>query len=256
MRIFVGLLIGLLMGGFLAAQPAFEIASVRLTAPDSRLGCSVFTYPGGRVVIHNCTVPYIIEQSFDEEKVVIPSAPSWVNEERYDIEARPPANSEAAKSNPFSIKLPPNEEQRLMLQSLFADRFQMKFHRETKEDNVYLLGATKSLKLTESANPKEYPWAGSVAGGAFSGDGIAGMNITMAQLAKRLTKVMGRPVLDRTGLTGAWDFKYSYASAGGERPDLISSLIASLNGIGLKLDSSKASIERIVVDHLEKPTAN
>ena len=111
---------------------------------------------------------YIIEQAFDEEKVVIPDAPAWTNDERYDIEARPPANSEAAKSNPFNIKLPPNEEQRLMLQTLFADRFQMKFHRETKEDNVYLLTAAKSLKLTESVNPKEYPWAGSVAGAVLA----------------------------------------------------------------------------------------
>ena len=256
MRIFIGLLIGLHTGGFLAAQPAFDVASVKLTAPDNRLGCSVFTYPGGRVVIHNCNVPYIIEQAFDEEKVVIRDAPSWTNDERYDIEARPPANSEAAKSNPFTIKLPPNEEQRLMLQTLFADRFQMKFHGETQEDNVYLLVAAKSRKMTESANLKEYPWAGSVAGGAFSGDGIAGMNITMPQLAKRLTKVMARPVLDRTEIPGAWDFKYSYAAIAGERPDLISSLIASLNGIGLKLESSKAPIERIVVDHLEKPTSN
>ena len=90
--------------------------------------------------------------------------------------------------------------------------------------------------------------------GGFSGDGIAGMNITMPQLAKRLTKVMARPVLDRTELAGAWDFKYPYAANAGERPDLVSSLIASLNAIGLKLESSKAPIERIVVDRLERPT--
>ena len=249
------ILIGLLIGGLLAAQPAFDVASVKPTTPDG-IGCTVLTYPGGRVTIHNCTALYIMEQAFDEEKVVIPGAPAWTNDERYDIDARPPAGSEASKANPFVRKLPPNEEQRQMLQTLFADRFQMKFHRETKEENVYLLTASKSLKLTESANPKEYPWAGSVAGGAFSGDGIAGMNITMPQLAKRLTKVMARPVLDRTELAGAWDFKYPYAANVGERPDLVSSLIASLNAIGLKLESSKAPVERIVVDRLEKPTPN
>jgi uncharacterized protein (TIGR03435 family) len=131
----------------------------------------------------------------------------------------------------------------------------MKFHRETKEGNVYLLTRAKSLQLTASTDPKVYPWAGSVSGGGFNGDGIAGMNITMAQLVKRLTREMDRPVLDRTELTGAWNFKYAYAS-GGERPDRTAALIASLNAIGLKLESSKAPIEAIVIDRIDRPSAN
>ncbi|HEY4084878.1 MAG TPA: TIGR03435 family protein [Bryobacteraceae bacterium] len=244
------ILVGLLIGGFLAAQPAFEVASLRPTTPNG-LACSVFTYPGGRVVVHNCTVPYIIAQSFDEEKVVIPDAAAWTNENRYDIEARPPANSESAKSNPFNIKLPPNEEQRLMLQALFADRFQMKFHRETKEEDVFLLKTGKALKLQGPKDTKAYPWAGQYS----DPDVFAGMNITMPQLVKRLTRMLGRPVLDQTGLSGAFDFKSPY-DATGEHPDRMTFLIGSLNALGLKLESSKAPIERIMVDHLEKPTAN
>lgn len=251
MRVLFALMIAVLA----SAQPAFEVASIKPTSPDG-LGCTVFTYPGGRITVHNCSVTYIIQQAFDEEKTVIPAAFSWVNDERDDIDARPPAGSKASRANPSNPKLAPNAEQQLMLQTLLADRFHMQFHRETKEDNVYLLVAGKSPKLTESTDPNVYPWAGSVAGGGFNGDGIAGMNITMARFAKRLTKIMGRPVLDQTGLTAAYDFKYAYVSGGTEPPDRISSLIASLNALGLKLESSKAPIEAIVIDHIEKPTAN
>ncbi|HVY94421.1 MAG TPA: TIGR03435 family protein [Bryobacteraceae bacterium] len=255
MRLLFALLIAALAS---AQQPAFEVASIKLSPPEGggRMGTGMYTYPGGRVVVSNCPILYVIQQAFDEEKILTPDLPAWINEDRYDMDARPPANSKAAKSNPFSFKLPPNAEQQLMLQTLLADRFHMKFHRETKEDNVYLLVAGKSPKLTKSIDPDVYPWAGSIGGGGFNGDGLAGTNITMAQLVKRLTKIVGRPVLDQTGLTAAYDFKYAYASEGIEPADRVSSLIASLNALGLKLESSKAPIEAIVIDHIEKPTAN
>jgi uncharacterized protein (TIGR03435 family) len=243
-------LVGLLIGGILAAQPAFDVASVKPTTPDG-IGCTVFTYPGGRVHIHNCTVVYIMEQAFDEEKIVVPGALAWANDERYDLEARPPANSEAAKSNPSNFKLPPNEAQRLMLQTLLARRFQMTFHRDTKEDDVFLLKRGKALKLQQPKDAKAYPWAGQYS----NPDVFAGMNITMPQLVKRLTGMLSRPVLDQTGLPGAFDFKSPY-DATGEHADSTTFLIGSLNAIGLKLESSKAPIERIVVDRLEKPTPN
>ncbi len=240
------------------AQPvAFEVAAIKPTDPAEvgRMGTGMFTYPGGRVLVHNCSVSYIALQAFDEQKILYPNAPSWWNDERFEVDAKPPADSKASKSTPFSIKLPPNAEQREMLQTLLAERFQLKYHRETKEENVYLLTAGKSLKLQESTDPKMYPWAGSFGGGAFSGDGIAGMNITMEQLSRRLTQVMGRPVLDRTGLTAAFDFKYRYASDG-DRPDLVSALIASLDALGLKIQAAKAPMEIIVIDHVERPSPN
>jgi uncharacterized protein (TIGR03435 family) len=235
--------------------PAFEVASVKHTDPSVRMGITLFTYPGGRVRFINSPLLYIVQQAFDEQKIIFPNAPAWVNDDAFDIDARPPADSKSSKSNPTNIKLPPNEEQREMLQTLLAERFGLTFHSETKEDSVYLLTRGKTLKLQESTDPNVYPWAGSAGGGAFSGDGIAGTNITMSQLAKRLTPILGRPVIDGTALTGAFDFKYSYAS-GSDRPDEIASLIASLDAIGLKLESSKAPVPSIVIDRVEKPEEN
>ncbi|HVW07196.1 MAG TPA: TIGR03435 family protein [Bryobacteraceae bacterium] len=245
--------LALLIAGIAPAQSAFEVASIKPAPPPGqvRMGTGMFTYPGGRVVVSNCPVFYVIQQAFDEEQVVIPDTPAWVNDERYDMDARPPADSEAAKSNPSNFKLPPNEEQRRMLQTLLADRFQMKFHREMREIDLYLLESARSPKLQEPRDPNAYPWAGTYR----DPDVFAGTNITMLQLVKRLTRMLARPVLDRTGLSGAFDFKSSYDTTG-ESPDSTSFLIGSLNAIGLKLESSKAPIETIVIDHIEKPTAN
>jgi Protein of unknown function (DUF3738) len=78
----------------------------------------------------------------------------------------------------------------------------------------------------------------------------AGMNISMPQLAKRLSGYLRRPVLDRTGLAGSFDFKFVYEShpADDSRPDLISSIFASIQGIGLKLESAKGPVETVGID--------
>jgi uncharacterized protein (TIGR03435 family) len=143
-----------------------------------------------------------------------------------------------------------------MLQTLLADRFQLKFHRETKERPIYLLAKrNKAVKLQDAKDKNEYPWAGSVGGGAISGDGLAGTNISMAQLAKRLSQSLGHLVLDQTGLTGSFDFRFEYHSDD-PHPDQISSIITSVQGIGLKLESSKGPVETIVIDRAEKPSEN
>jgi uncharacterized protein (TIGR03435 family) len=143
-----------------------------------------------------------------------------------------------------------------MLQTLLADRFKLKFHRETKEGPVYLLvKGNKELKLQDAKNKDDYPWAGSIAGGGIAGDGLAGINISMPLLATRLSWYLRRPVLDRTGLTGSYDFKFEYASDD-PRAERIASIFASVQGIGLKLEAAKGPVETVVIDYAEKPSAN
>jgi uncharacterized protein (TIGR03435 family) len=143
-----------------------------------------------------------------------------------------------------------------MLQTLLIDRFQLKFHRETKEGPVYLLvRGKKELKLQNAKNRDDFPWAGSAAGGAPFAQGIAGTNISMAQLATRLSRPLGRPVLDQTGIEGPYDFKSDYASDDPDS-DVISSILTSVQALGLKLESSKGPVETIVIDHAEKPSGN
>jgi uncharacterized protein (TIGR03435 family) len=87
------------------------------------------------------------------------------------------------------------------------------------------------------------------------GDGLAGINESMEDLARRLSRYMGRPVLDRTGLSGSFDFRSEYFSDDA-RPDVITMILACVQDIGLKLESSKGPVEAIVIEHAGKPSAN
>jgi uncharacterized protein (TIGR03435 family) len=77
----------------------------------------------------------------------------------------------------------------------------------------------------------------------------------MPILAFKLSKYMGRPVIDRTGIKGFYDFEYRYIS-GDPHPDVISTIITSVQELGLKLESGKGPVEIIVIDHAEKPSPN
>jgi uncharacterized protein (TIGR03435 family) len=237
-----------LVGQTASGQPAFEVASVKPADPQGRM-IALFTYPGGRITVSLYTLQMLIEEAFDVQSFQVSGGPRWINDDRYDIVAKPPASSKSSKANPPSPKAPLNDEQRQMLQTLLADRFQLKFHRATKEGPVYLLvKGSKDLKLQGAKNKDDYPWAGAT-------DGLAGINISMPLLATRLSMYLRRPVLDQTGLTGSYDFKFEYPSDD-QRPDVISSIFASLQGIGLKLEAAKGPVKNIVIDHAEKPSAN
>jgi uncharacterized protein (TIGR03435 family) len=244
-----------LFGQTPVSPPAFEVASVKPASPESR-SIALSTYPGGRITVSLYTLRMLIEEALDVQSFQVSGGPRWINEDRYDIVAKPPASSKASKANPPYPKAPPNDEQRQMLQTLLVDRFQLKFHRATKEGPVYLLvKGSKELKLQDAKNADDYPWAGSIGGAGISGDGLAGVNISMPLLATRLSWYLRRPVLDRTGLKGSYDFKFEYASDEPNR-DVISSIFASVQGIGLKLEAAKGPVETIVIDHAEKPSAN
>jgi uncharacterized protein (TIGR03435 family) len=176
--------------------------------------------------------------------------------DRYDIDAAVPATSKSRDSMPPYRKSPMNDEQRRMLQSLLEERFQLKFHREQMDAPVYLLVRTgKALKLSEPKDKSAYPWAGGLRGGMIVGDGLAGMNESMADLARRLSPYLERQVLDRTGLTGSFDFRTEYPLEDG-RPNVIASIVACLRDIGLKLEPSKAPVGKIVIERAGKPSAN
>lgn len=200
---------------------------------------------------------YLVMVAFDVQQFQVTGAPSRIddNDARYDIQAEPPDSSPSSKANPASPKLPPDTEEREMLQSLLIDRFHLKFHRETREGTVYLLTrGDKELKLQTPKDKNAYPWAGGIARGWFGG-GIQGENISMPQLASRLSRFLERPVLDRTGLQGSFDFEYLTGNEDNDA-DITGFLLRSMEGIGLSLKAGKGPVETFVIDHAEKPSAN
>ena len=155
---------------------------------------------------------------------------------------------------PF-FKAPMTAEQREMLQSLLLERFHLQYRRETRDGPVYVLTrGNKPLKMTDLKDKNEYPWAGGPGGGGLMGDGLKGINESMDDLAWRLSPYLGRPVLNRTEISGSYDFLADYPLEDG-RGDIIGMILATVKDVGLKLEAAKGPIETIVIEHAEKPSA-
>src|SRR5947209_5317987 len=90
--------------------PAFEVASVKPSAPRPGEAIGLFTYPGGRIVASNYTLKMLIHDAYEIEDYRILGEPRWVDDDRYNIEAKPPETSESSKWIPASFKSPPNPE--------------------------------------------------------------------------------------------------------------------------------------------------
>ena len=247
--------------GTQATLPEFEVASVRPSGPNQREMNGLYTYPGGKVVCKGCRLQYLIMAAFDVQEFQILGGPSWIDlvgGARYDIEAIPPATSQSIHSNPAIPKNPPNDEQRQMLQSLLIDRFHLKFHRGTQEGPVYTLTRrNKALRLHVPKDKNAYSWAGGIGGGLPDISGLRGTNISMPQLAFRISSWLKRPVLDQTALPGSYDFEYRTGIDNDDpNADLVSSILTSLKGIGLNLKPTTGPVDTIRVDHVEQPSPN
>lgn len=239
-----------------ASHPSFEVASIRLSNPHQRRPIGLFVFPGGRISASSCTFRILLTSAFEVYSFQISGGSRWINNTRYDISAILPPSSPARNLKPPSPKAPLNSEEREMLQNLLRDRFQLKFHWENKVGRAYLLVRGKgNLKLRPPKESSDYPWAGINRGDADSGVSFEGDNISMPLLAKYLSRDLGRPVLDKTGLKGSYDFHYRYSSNLSDF-DVDSCIFTSISEIGLKLKSAKGPVRTIVIDHVEPPTPN
>jgi uncharacterized protein (TIGR03435 family) len=171
------------------------------------------------------------------------------------IEAKPPASSKLNSFRPVNREAPLVDEQRQMLLALLMDRFELKFHRESKEGVVYVL--TKGRGELKFEPPKHPEYRMSFAGLLGGGDGtVSGGNATMEFIASKLSRSMGGPVLDQTGLSGPFDFALEHVYDPAEERDLVTIAQRTVRALGLKLERSRGPVEMIVIDHVEKPLPN
>jgi uncharacterized protein (TIGR03435 family) len=187
--------------------PAFEVASVKAVPAASGKPLDFRTYPGGRLEVTNLTLKSILQLAYGVKGYQLTGGPAWLDTDRFDIVAK--ASGDASRAELLA-----------MLQTLLADRFQLKVHRESKESNVYALVVGKNgPKLKESTagqsyvrlyrkEPPDQP------GVHYT---IDAQKVSMALLAERLGGEWARPVLDRTGIQGEFDFKLDYSID--ENPD-------------------------------------
>jgi uncharacterized protein (TIGR03435 family) len=226
----------------------FDVASIKPSRPDAR-GYSIRPFPG-RLNAENVTLKLLIAEAYHVYDFQV-TGPGWIDSDRYDLEAK--VSGEAPASH---VQL------RIMLQRLLADRFSLSVRRESKQMPVFMLEAAKGeSRLLPSKRPDS-----PVVFRVFQRRQITAENAPLENLTETLTWVIGRPVLDRTGLEGSFDYKLEWLpdeaqvrsleappESEGNEPSLETALREQL---GLRLVSRKGPVEVIVVERAERPKAN
>lgn len=250
--------LALLVTPILAQTGGFDVVSIKPSDPLSesqRIGIS----PGGSFEAIGVRLSDLIQQAYNIRPFQLLGASGWMETDRYEIHTK---DEKPGPSEPEIAKM--SEEQRnavrdqflAKVQALLTDRFQLKVHRETREMPVYILnvakGGSKLQTLPDDGKP------GSGLSSRRTDDGkreVIGQKLTAAGLARFLSGQIGRSIIDQSGLTGKYDFRLVWAPDMGDTtgPSLFTALQDQL---GLKLDSSKAPVEVVVIDSVEKPSAN
>jgi uncharacterized protein (TIGR03435 family) len=216
---------------------AFEAASIKPAPPDRGNVMYYRTPPGGRVSISNATLKLLIQNSYQVREFQISGGPSWMSTQGWDIEATPGAAAITV------------EQRTQMLQTLLADRFQLALHRETKELPVYdLVLAKGGSKLQPSGDAPGF--------GMTNTGSITFKKTTLSTFANVLSGVLGRKVIDKTGLVGNFDADLKWTPD--DKPDDggPSIFTAIQEQLGLRLEAAKGPVEVLVIDRAEKPSEN
>jgi len=233
-------------------DPSFEVATIKRSPPDAReRGTRV---QEGSLAVTNLTLMDLLTFAFDVHRQQVIGAPAWASSDRYDIRAKAEGEGQ------------PNQEQlKVMVRKLLADRFQFASHTDQRELSVYTVNVAKGgAKISKNDAKTE------TTGVIFRGPGsVLFNNVTMDDFCKTLQNgAVDRPVVNQTGLSGKYEFSLVWtpdqmlsavpnpnalAATADTPPDLYAAVQQQL---GLKLDATKMRIEVLVVDKLERPSEN
>jgi len=235
--------------------PAFEVASVK-PSPSMSQDMSLNRTPGGGLDAVNVSPRMLITFAYNIRDDQLTGGPAWLDTERYDIHAKAPADSPASTDFFDSAAL---DGVRLRTQSLLADRFKLVLHKEIKEMPVYALVVAKNGPKTKLEAWKEGDEPGPQTIGRATT--LTCKKVSMKRFAEgALASHMGRAVLDKTGLSGDFNFTIVFVPErpGGASTDVTgpSFLDALEEQLGLKLESQRGPVEVLVIDHMEKASAN
>ena len=257
----------------LSDLPSFDVASIKQNTSGEFLGS--FGYePGGQLVVVNNAVRTLIRSAYSVQNYQILGGPEWMNSDRYDVMARATGNASEGQL-------------RLMLQRLLGERFKLVGRREIREIPIYALVTAKADRTTgpglrraavdcvaiaadaeKRGVAPQLPQAqgNRPACGTRSMPGVMmGTGVSMPDLARNLAGPAGRMVVDKTGLTGAWDVDLKYlldqplppiAGVPPAPTDGASLFTALQEQLGLRLESQTAPVEVLTIVSIERPTEN
>jgi uncharacterized protein (TIGR03435 family) len=234
---------------------AFEAATIKPVDPGPKSGRYIVMQDADTFLAKNYTLELLIAAAYELNSHMILSVPSWAESAHFDIVARTPGEVR-----------PTREEQMQMLRSLLADRFKFTFHRQKEVMSIYELGVDKGgPKMKPSVEAADA--APAVISTVYP-DHITmpARNVTVGDFVSVLQRaILDRPVVDKTGLTGRYDFDLTWApdasQFGGEipAPEDASSptfFTAIREQLGLRLEATRGPVEVFVVDNAERPSPN
>ena len=237
----------------------FEVASIKPADPETR-GRYIEMRTAHQFFAHNHALKTLIAAAYDVSPQAIAGGAAWVESEHYDILAKAPG------------EVRPNlNEQMAMLRALLADRFQLKFHRETKEMPLYALTVAKGgpkfkeSTLSPDATPEGPPALAFVV--ALPLLRLPARYASMDEVASVFQRAaLERPVVNQTGLTGRYDFDLVFAvdetmfggmlGKGSDDASMPGFFAALQQQLGLKLEAKRGPVSTLVIDHAERASAN
>jgi uncharacterized protein (TIGR03435 family) len=211
--------------------------------------------PGEGFTATNVTVKMLIQQAFDLRDDQISGGPNWLESENYNVMVNA-GEASAIRSGAGGDAL-----QRMTLRSLLVGRFGLAFHRASRTEPMYqLVVAEAGSRLKATTIPEGLPRVLRQEPGR-----ITGWAASMPRLASRLSQQLGRPVIDKTGLAGEYDFTFDYAPYAVNRridePGVADASLPSIftalqERLGLKLQATETTVEILVIDRVERPSEN
>ncbi|MEI9970030.1 MAG: TIGR03435 family protein [Terracidiphilus sp.] len=238
------------------AAQSFDVASIHINNSETDGHHHLISDPTeGHFRTVNLALRELIQFAYDMPDSQILGGPAWLDSIMFDIDAKsdPAVDAELRALPPEQAR----HQKQLMVQSLLADRFELKVHQETRQLPVYALVVAKD-------GPKFKPSQinGTTIDAGRARLHIAGSDDTMSVLAQELAQVLGRVVVNETGLSGRYDLTLRWtpddaAALASSSPDIPPDIFTAIQEqLGLKLESTKDPVPVLVIDSVQKPSPN
>jgi uncharacterized protein (TIGR03435 family) len=228
------------------AHPSYDVATIKPSDPaDNSAG---FHSEGRRLFTENETMNSLIAVAYQVHPKQIVGGPEWFGKDRWDIHGVP------------EVAGAPNwQQQREMMQKLLAERFGLKFHREKRELSIFAITVAKGGPKLEASKAGPNDMLDQTGNNNGAEQEWRFTNNSIGDFAQMMQNFLDRPIVDETGLKGKFDFKLKWSTndAPNNDPNTPPGLLTAVpEQLGLKIEATKGQAEVLVIDHVERPSAD